>query len=209
MWAQVNSTKGILAKATDFSRCWGFQHWPQFPVASNPLNKVPVLILCKGQTVEHPDGQQWFYGEERAEWVQVEEVRLITALSDDVTGERHFSWHGEYKKHRPKVHIKHNISVHALRPQTRTDTSTTPKHNATWAQPPLPLVQKGGLNLSGSAHEKALCHFPRETLFSMQKLHLITFHTSHITLDFYMQQANAELDNLAEQRVRPDSLVKS
>lgn len=39
----------------------------------------------------------------------------MTALVAEVTAKRHFSSHVECEEHKAKVHIKHNISFHALK----------------------------------------------------------------------------------------------
>lgn len=77
----------------------------------------------------------------------------MTALLGEVTAERHFSSHGECEKHKPKVHIKHNISFYALKhfPTHTTHTRTHTYGNTISHAHNLSATRsKGGPNPSGN-----------------------------------------------------------
>lgn len=76
------------------------------------------------------------------------EVRVMTALLGEVTAERHFSRRAECEKHKPKVHIKHNNSLHALRLPEKHTQRETHSHMHTTFQP---LIQKLVQTLQGES----------------------------------------------------------
>ncbi len=105
------------------------------------------------------------------------EVGVMTALLGEVTAERHFSWHAECEKHKPKVHIKHSISLYALR-HCHTHTRKHTHTHATFQ----PLIQKVVQTLLETHNENAFGHFFRIRVFKVQKIALtVAFHSFHIT----------------------------